>query len=556
MGWYERWAQWSERYRFVMDLGATLVAAVVVVPGAVVTFADQYPAGWIVAASLLVLAPLPWARTRPFASATTVFVLAMAQLWIFDIPFLPADLGVIVSVYCVTVYGSRRAYLAACGMAVFGSVAFGLSMTFTIHSLISIIPTLAILAASFAFGLVRRSRRVMLLAMRDRAERLEVERDQQAQIATAAERARIAREMHDIVAHSLSVIIAQADGGRYAAAADPAAAQRSLGTIAETGRAALADMRRLLGVLRDDQPSATTPLGLVAPDDAPRRAGAPGGAGRAGRDGTAGVAARGRATADAGAAGAPSPAGTGAAGPGTAGTPGAGNPGAAAPLRPQPDAADIGQLVEQARDGGMRVSWARVGVERRLPPGVGLTLYRVCQESLTNVRKHAGPRPAVTVLVRWGEEEVELRVDDDGRGLAADGPGDPAESPAPGYGLLGMRERAEMFGGTLAAGPRRGGGFSVRFVVPIPRASVNPLTAAPDAGPVEPLATPSVGPAEPAGPAGPDRPASEPARPAREPGARDIAVPEPAPGPAGRPDPADHVTNPGPTDLHDTRGAR
>jgi len=102
---------------------------------------------------------------------------------------------------------------------------------------------------------------------------------------------------------------------------------------------------------------------------------------------------------------------------------------------------------------------------------VGLTLFRVCQESLTNVRKHAGPPPAVTVLLRWGEDEVELRVDDDGRGLAADGsPGPDEPPPTAGYGLLGMRERAEMFGGTLSAGPRRGGGFSVRFVIPIPRA--------------------------------------------------------------------------------------
>ncbi|WNB86298.1 histidine kinase dimerization/phosphoacceptor domain-containing protein [Cellulomonas sp. ATA003] len=106
--------------------------------------------------------------------------------------------------------------------------------------------------AVWASGLAKRARRETLLAWRDRAERLEVERDQQARIATAAERARIAREMHDIVAHSLSVVVAQADGGRYAAQADPDAAGRALGTIAETGRAALADMRRLLGVLRTD----------------------------------------------------------------------------------------------------------------------------------------------------------------------------------------------------------------------------------------------------------------------------------------------------------------
>lgn len=496
MGWYERWAWWTERHRFLVDLGSTLLVALVAIPGALSVYANRFDATWIVVASILVLAPLPWCRIRPFASATAVFVACMVQLWVFDLPVIAADFVVVVSMYCVTVYGTRRAYLTACGMAVLGSVALGLKLSPSLHSLVLIVPTLAIMGCAFAFGLVRRSRRLMMDALRDRAERLEIERDQQAQIATAAERARIAREMHDIVAHSLSVVIAQADGGRYAADTDPAAAQRSLGTIAETGRAALADMRRLLGVLRDDQPGTTTPLGLVAPDGARAR---PAGPARA--PGTGAPASAAGATGE------------------QAGPP----PGGPAPLQPQPDAADIGQLVDQARDDGMRVSWARVGVERRLPPGVGLTLYRVCQEALTNVRKHAGPRPAVTILVRWGEDEVELRVDDDGRGLAAAGATDSdAPAPAHGYGLLGMRERAEMFGGTLAAGPRRGGGFSVRFVVPIPRASTSVPDDAPDAT---------------AGP-GPD------------------TAPEPHPDQTGQTDQTGHAGHADHADLNDTRGAR
>jgi signal transduction histidine kinase len=458
MGWYERWARWAERYRFLVDLASTLLAALVTV-----TLAASSPSTFslggshAVLLSVAVLAPLPWCRTRPVASCIAMFVVCMLQLTVLGTPLLlPADLAVLVSMYCVTVYGPRWAYRMACWMAVVGSVAVGASLWLYngAGSPLSVAPmtvlSLALLGCSFAFGLVRRSRRAMITAMRDRAERLEIERDQQAQIATAAERSRIAREMHDIVAHSLSVIIAQADGGRYAAAADPAAAARSLGTIAETGRAALADMRRLLGVLRQDQPSAATPLGLMAPDGVAHGS-APG-------SGTsAGTAPRGT--------------GSGPGGPGStqpAATPPSGG---AAPLQPQPDTGDIAGLVDQARDDGLRVSFARVGIERRLPPGVGLTLFRVCQESLTNVRKHAGPRPAVTVLLRWGEDEVELRVDDDGRGLAADGsPGADEPQPTAGYGLLGMRERAEMFGGTLAAGPRRGGGFSVRFIIPIPRA--------------------------------------------------------------------------------------
>jgi hypothetical protein len=265
MGWYERWAQWAERYRFLVDLFSTLLTALVVVTLAAQT-AQSFSVTELeaVLVSAAVLAPLPWSRTRPVASCVAMFLICMLQVTALGMPvLLPADLAVLASMYCVTVYGPRWAYLMACGMAVVGAVAVGLAL-WVVNGGGSLLPALpgmvlvsTLLACAFAFGLVRRSRRSMLLAMRDRAERLEVERDQQAQIATAAERARIAREMHDIVAHSLSVVIAQADGGRYAATADPAAAQRSLGTIAETGRAALADMRRLLGVLREDQPSGT-----------------------------------------------------------------------------------------------------------------------------------------------------------------------------------------------------------------------------------------------------------------------------------------------------------
>jgi signal transduction histidine kinase len=479
MGWYERWAHLSERYRFLVDLAATLLIGVVTVTSAAHTYYPSEPSDLQLAlVSAAVLLPMAWCRTRPVASSVAVFVVCMLQLTVLDMVLvLPSDFAVLVSMYCVTVYGPRWAYLMACGMAVIGAVTFGLAGALrdgvpVLDGAPAIIAILVFLTCSFAFGLVRRSRRSMLLAMRDRAERLEIERDQQAQIATAAERSRIAREMHDIVAHSLSVVIAQADGGRYAAAADPAAAQRSLGTIAETGRAALADMRRLLGVLREDQPGTTMPLGLVAPDGPPLRYVPTSPAGGAG---------------PARAAEGPAPAAHGSGGPGSARPATAPSSGSAAPLRPQPDATDIGRLVDQARDDGLKVSWARVGAERRLPPGVGLTLFRVCQEALTNVRKHAGPRPKVTVLLRWGEDAVELRVEDDGRGLAADDSAAPdVPVPAPGYGLLGMRERAEMFGGKLAAGPRRGGGFSVSFVVPIPRALENRPEDESDAGRANP----------------------------------------------------------------------
>ena len=204
-------------------------------------------------------------------------------------------------------------------------------------------------------------------------------------LAAAAERARIAREMHDVVAHTLSVVVAQADGGRFAAAQDPQAATRALGTISEVGRSALGEMRALLGLLRD------------ADDEAA--------------------------------------------------------------LGPQPSIEDIPALVASTREGGLDVSFVTTGTPRPLPIGAGLALYRITQEALTNVLKHAGPGPRAFVQLTWEDAALVLTVSDDGRGAAARDDGD-------GQGLPGMRERATVFGGTLSAGPRAGGGYLVRATLP------------------------------------------------------------------------------------------
>lgn len=418
MRWWERVAAWDTTHRLAVDATGAFFMGLVAVPIASGLF-GYGPSSGLQLWSLLMTVPLAWRRVRPTASAIAVFSLALAHLAVGIPLIVPADLFVLVSLYAVTVHGPQWAYRTAAASSIVGCGVFALVV------LLDGSPTadatfLGLMAALmcvtvFAVALVRRSRRVTIDALVDRAQRLEVERDQQAQIATAAERARIAREMHDIVAHSLSVIIAQADGGRYAAQADPAAATRSLATIAETGRAALADMRRLLGVLR---PAAeTTP-----------------GTGRPGQ----------------GAPGTLPP-------PPTTTSPAGG-------LAPQPGADDVAALVAQVRDSGVRASLVRMGTPRTLPPGTGLSVYRICQESLTNVLKHAGPTPTVTVLLQWTPASLVLEVSDDGRGAAADSDGH-------GQGLLGMRERAAMLGGTLAAGPRPGGGFRVRAEIPIPPTS-------------------------------------------------------------------------------------
>jgi signal transduction histidine kinase len=455
MTWWERLAQWDHRHRFGIDAAVTGGTALLGVP-MLLAFGGDWSVGPLVPVGfgLLVWLPLAWRRRNPVASVVAVYAAALLHL-LAGLPFLfPSDLAVLVALYSVTVHGPRWAHWTAIASALVGSFVFaavlmvyggyGYSSGGELAATIVMIWIFcsALATAVWAFGLMRRSRRETIAALRDRAERLEVERDQQAQIATAAERTRIAREMHDIVAHSLSVVIAQADGGRYAATADPEAATRALGTIAETGRAALADMRRLLGVLR-------------APD-APEAAGG------------------------------------------------------AAPYTPQPAEHDLESLVEQVRASGVRASMVRMGTPRSLPPGIGLTVFRICQEALTNVLKHAGPSPTVTVLVQWLPAGLVLEVSDDGRGAAA-------EADGLGQGLLGMRERAAMVGGTVRTGPRPGGGFRVRAELPLPPAQgtagswgtgAGAAPAAPDAPTVpDALAVPDV-PAVPAVPAVPDAPAT------------------------------------------------
>jgi signal transduction histidine kinase len=237
-----------------------------------------------------------------------------------------------------------------------------------------------------------------------------------AQNELAEERTRISREMHDIVGHSLSVMIAQADGGRYAAAGDPAAAVRALEAIAQTGRDALSDMRGIVRVLREGPEDQTVQL------------------------------------------------------------------------KPTAHVKDLEQLVEETRKTGLDVTLVRVGSPRNLPPGVGATLYRVAQEALTNTLKHGGPNVAVSVTERWDDNRVSITVADDGRGAAA-------QTDGAGHGLIGMRERAEMLGGSFQAGPGPGGGFTVKVSVPIPRLSPAegppPAWPRPAHAPARPAMTPS-----------------------------------------------------------------
>ena len=407
-------------HRFAVDVATTMMLALVLVPSSFALYqgVGQPGIGATPVWALLLVAPLAWRRVRPVAAAAAVYLVGLGQVVAGPLLVFPADVVLLVALYSVTVYGPRWAGRLAMGSVLAGSAAFvvraivetGLGDGLVTGGAFAVMLTASGLA-TFAFALLRRAREDRLAILRERADRLEREREQQDALAAAAERARIAREMHDVVAHSLSVVVAQADGGRYAAHQEPEAAVRALGTISETGRAALADMRRILGVLR---------TGAEADDDG-RLAGGEAGTG-ADRHGD-----------DMG----------------------------ATELGPQPTTGDLEALVDQVRVSGLRVSLVRLGPPRMLPPGMALTVYRICQEALTNVIKHAGPDASVTLLQQWGPTSLVLEIRDDGRGAAAAGDG-------AGYGLAGMRERVLLFGGTITAGPRPGGGFRVHVELPLP----------------------------------------------------------------------------------------
>jgi signal transduction histidine kinase len=303
-----------------------------------------------------------------------VLVGCAVELVVVD-QFLAATASALVALYTLVAYAPRRLAAAGYVLTLAGALAFALRHGFFSSDDAALIwlELAAQLTVAAALGDRRRAR------LRER-ERLAAQLEQEAELAAAAERARIARELHDVVAHSLAVVVAQADGGRYAAAQEPAAAQRALETISTTARDALAEMRRA----------------LAAPENAPRR--------------------------------------------------------------PQPGAADLGALVARTRAVGLAVELAEEGHPRALAPGAGLAVYRVAQEALTNVLKHAGPGASARVTLRWEPERVTVVVRDDGAGASA---GD-----GRGRGLLGMRERVEPRGGTVTAGPRPDGGFEVRAAIP------------------------------------------------------------------------------------------
>jgi len=205
---------------------------------------------------ILIFLPLAWRRTAPVASFAAVSLFMAGQLFLNDLP-LYADVALLLSMYAISAYGPTWARRAALGVGLLAALTatadwYGNALTWPGRAAM-VAMLFSVVLAPWALGAYLRTRREYVAGLVDRARQLERDAAQQATIAAAAERARIAREMHDVVAHSLSVIVVQADGALYAARTRPEVAVETLQTISRTSRGSLAEMRRLLGLLRGDE---------------------------------------------------------------------------------------------------------------------------------------------------------------------------------------------------------------------------------------------------------------------------------------------------------------
>lgn len=321
---------------------------------------------------------------------------------------------------------------------------------------------LAVLLIAINLG----NRRRYIEALIDRAHQLATEREQRAQLAAAAERSRIAREMHDIVAHSLSVVVTLSEGASVAVDTQPEAAARAMGRAAETGRVALVEMRRLLGVLADGEHQAASAMeqpgtgtvegatGAARPDANSSGASVPGTSGSAAIVPGANV--PGASVPGASVSGANVP-GVDVAPSGSAFT-------AYAPREPQPGVAQLYDLVDGFRQAGLRVSLSESGVAAG-SASHQLAVFRIVQEALTNALRYAGRAAEVQVLLAHDLAGTRIEVVDSGRVTASSAGVSGTMIPGSGRGLQGAAERARMFGGSLTAGPR-GLGWAVTAFVP------------------------------------------------------------------------------------------
>ncbi len=340
---------------------------------------------------VLATAPLMVRRRLPFVSLSAA-IAAMLLFAVVDYgdPFV--GYAVLVAVYSVSAHRGLRAGTIAAGVAFVALVVSFHVASWGPNGADRAFDLLAV-ATAVALGDSTRNRARVAAEQAARLEAVAREQERVAHQTVLDERARIARELHDLVAHSMSIVAVQAGMGHHLIDRDPRRAKEALAAIETTTRQALTEMRQMLGLLRatDD----TVGEQVVARD-------------------------------------------------------------------PQPGSADIAELVAEAAASGLDAELVVEpdGGDHTLPAGLALSAYRIVQEALTNVRKHAGPAH-VEIRLHHEPHQLTITVDDDGRGVSTLGRG------RQGYGLVGMRERANVVGGELVTGPRPGGGFRLQATLPL-----------------------------------------------------------------------------------------
>jgi signal transduction histidine kinase len=365
----------------VVDALLALAVGVVTVISIVVADVDDPSErmtwwGWALVAVQVV--PLVWRRRAPLA---VLFVSGLGSL-VFGMANLPdpaIQFTLALALYTVAAYRCRRISVpVVLAFVVVGALSFVLDDQ---ADLADIAVTYLVGVGAWVVGDSTRSQR-------ERAAWLAQRQQDGARRAAAEERVRIARDLHDVVAHHISVIAVQAEAAQEVLAAHPERAERAMATVAETARTALGELRRMLGLLRSD-------------------------AGRA----------------------------------------------------PQPDLGAVDELVASVRGAGLAVEVRTTGPARPVDGVVGVTAYRIVQEALTNVLRHADARRACVDLA-FDADALVIRVADDGRGPRAARPG--ATNGGGGQGIVGMRERVTVLGGRLETGPAPDGGFTVEARLPLP----------------------------------------------------------------------------------------
>ncbi|MEQ4720725.1 histidine kinase [Nonomuraea sp. B19D2] len=332
--------------------------------------------GYVVAVGASV--PLVWRRRAP----VIVLLVSLCTSELYDlvdnVARQPIWYGLLVGFYTVAAYSSRAWRIGVLMLTCVGTLVTAGSWDTFVRGTVQVV-------AAYAIGRAAAASRAHAAALEERAARLERERQMEAERAAERERARIARDMHDILAHAVSLMVVQAEAGPVVVRSNPARAEAAFDAIAATGRDAMVQLRRLLGVLKEDE---------------------------------------------------------------------------LAPREPQPTLGDLPALADQVHGTGLAVAFAETGEPRPLAPDSAVAAYRITQESLTNIVKHAGADRA-DIRLTWEDENLMIDISDNGTGGGR-------ALPSGGNGLIGIRERAAACGGAATAGPRQDGpGFVVSVRLPL-----------------------------------------------------------------------------------------